>query len=121
MIGKPRVLIVDESDDSRQVLRTALERRGIEIFEATHARQGLDIAREQHPRVIVLDLEVHAEEDRAACDQLDTEVSGEETHLIVIGGARIRSDPSHSGAGSRIAKPYHFGPLIRKIESYLPG
>ena len=35
------VLIVDGSTEDRQVLRTALERRGVRVFEAARADAGL--------------------------------------------------------------------------------
>ena len=52
-----RVLIVDQSPESREVLRTALERQGTEILEACRPRQGLEMVRTHQPDVIVLDLE----------------------------------------------------------------
>ena len=49
----PTVLIVDPSADNREVLRTALARRGLTIFEAEAADRGLELAREHRPDVIV--------------------------------------------------------------------
>ena len=36
-----RVLIVDQSEDNREVLRTALQRRGLRTIEASGVDQGL--------------------------------------------------------------------------------
>ncbi len=55
--SRPSVLIVDRSKDSREVLRTVLEKRGVRTWEAAEARRGVELARQHHPQVIVLDLE----------------------------------------------------------------
>ena len=41
------VLIVDRSAESREVLRTLLERRGIRTLETNEAREGLQILRDE--------------------------------------------------------------------------
>ncbi|MCH8177391.1 MAG: hypothetical protein IIC09_04185, partial [Proteobacteria bacterium] len=51
------VLIVDPSRDTREVLRIALARQGVEVLEADQRAEGMSIARERHPDVIVVDLE----------------------------------------------------------------
>ena len=60
---RARVLIVDESAECREVLRTALERRGVSTCEASEARQGLTLMRQQCPEVVVLDLDSRSADD----------------------------------------------------------
>ena len=52
------VLIVDESTETRTVLRTALENPERRVFEASAADEALRLAHQFHPTVIVLDLEI---------------------------------------------------------------
>lgn len=103
-----RVLIVDRSEESREVLRTVLERRGLDIFEATEARQGLELARKHRPEVVVLD-----EESESANDELRGEYDAASGSLVVIGSVRR---PEGDARHRYVAKPYHFGPLIQAIE-----
>jgi len=110
------VLIVDESDDSREVLRTALLKRGCEIFEAREARTGAALAQQHRPGVIVLDMEVDSANDpvvRAGYDSMP----GEPARMVVLGGLK-RSDDWLSSR-QHVCKPYHYAPLIRKIEEML--
>ena len=67
------VLIVDRSEDSREVLRTVLEKRGVRTWEATEARQGVELARQHHPQVIVLDLDTGDTEQQEIRDQYQAE------------------------------------------------
>lgn len=123
MVANRRVLIVNGSKDSREVLKTALERRGLEILVAAATQEGLLMAQRHHPRVIVLDAEDDPAGEDAACDRFKT-TSERGATLVVLGSvklcqaARRRVDAgiSPDGGKSIVSKPYHFGPLIRKIE-----
>ncbi len=54
---KPSVLIVDRSEETREVLQTALNRRGVQTYTAKHASEGVVLGRRHHPNLIILDLE----------------------------------------------------------------
>lgn len=110
-----RVLIVDRSDEARQVLRTALERRGVRIYEASCAEAGLELARQHRPDLIVLDLEAQPADQAALPEQFADSAGPQEPALIVLGAIRRRDVP----ADRFIAKPYHYQPLISKIEQIL--
>jgi len=118
MCATPSVLIVDSSADNREVLRTALTRRGMTIFEAEAAGEGLELARLHHPDVILLDLEADPAERETVREQFAAEANGHAGQLIVVGKLRrdtVRHAPVFAG-GHVISKPYHFAPLIHTIE-----
>jgi CheY-like chemotaxis protein len=112
-MSSPSVLIVDPSSENREVLRTVLGRRGLTVFEAEAADQGLELAREHHPDVIVLDLEEKRQGHSDAGQQFADEADASGSELIVLG--KIRRGPVFTG-GHVISKPYHFAPLIHTIE-----
>ncbi len=111
------VVIVDQSDENREVLRTALAHRGVETYGASEAGQGLQLVRQHHPGVIVLDLEAVSSGKYSLASDYDAEACDPNTSLVVLGSAR-RSDPNLP-TRQFVAKPYHYGPLIRKIEELL--
>jgi CheY-like chemotaxis protein len=51
-----RVLIVEDNDDAREMLRLFLERQGQEVFEAADAAEGIALASRVHPDVALVDL-----------------------------------------------------------------
>ncbi len=112
----PSVLIVDPSAESREVLRFALERRGVRILEAEEAERGLDLLRRRRPHVVVLDLETDDEEDDTfgAFDRATGMNAG---RLVVLG--RLGSRSASQDSTRVFSKPYHFAPLIHKIEELL--
>lgn len=114
---KRSVLIVDRSEETREVLKTALERRGLRILAAGEARRGLELAREHHPDLIVLDLEVDQLPPAEVCGPFSEQSEADRTPLVVLGSCR--RGLFGRLCGEFVSKPYHFGPLVRKIEELL--
>lgn len=112
-----RVLVVDRSEDSREVLRTALARRGIQILEAAGARQGVALAALHHPEVIVLDVDSDAADDDQVCEQFDAASREHHSSLLVLG--RTGRYEQILPKDRIVAKPYHYAPLIRTIVQLL--
>ena len=76
------------------------------------------MARRHHPDLIVLDLE-EAGADTDALSAPFAEHSRSDTAPLVLLGSIRRGKPST--AGEFVAKPYHYGPLVRRIEELLVG
>ncbi len=117
------VLIVDRSEESRDVLRTIFENRGVNILEAKQGAEGLGLLREQHPSVVVLDLEVDDSDPVGLQGAFEDELRRSDTSLVMLGrvnGANRSDDGGKTPADWHIIeKPYHYGPLIRTIEQLL--
>lgn len=114
----PRVLIVDHSTESREVLRTVLERRGLRILEASRPAEGLQLVEQHRPQLVVLDVDVEANAgDAEIRDRYDQASRNHNASLVVLGSARC------GGRGERdrrfVAKPYHYASLVRTIEQLL--
>ena len=54
--GKLRILIVEDNDDAREMLRTMLELGGHQTYEAADGLEGLRLAAELTPQVALIDL-----------------------------------------------------------------
>jgi CheY-like chemotaxis protein len=50
------VLLVEDESDLRMVLKNELLRVGVEVIEAENGKQGLDLAVEKKPKIILLDV-----------------------------------------------------------------
>ena len=116
MQPNPSVLIVDPSEDTRAVLRTALARQGVRVLEADARSQGLSIAEAEHPDVIVVDLDDPAEETPAVLESFSDRGESADTPIVILGTARQKKSAS---SGDFFTKPYHYAPLIRTIEQRL--
>ena len=112
----PSVLIVDRSEETRVVLETALEKRGIRALSACRVHRGAEIARKQRPDLIVLDLELDRSAPDALYSQFGTDADRDGPPMVLLGSMRITPPNPQSEI---VSKPYHYGPLIRRIEEIL--
>jgi DNA-binding response OmpR family regulator len=109
-------LVVDRCEETREVLQTVLQRSAVQILATGLPHRGLELARRHHPDLIVLDLEL-ADPASASLGPLLEESRQNATPVVLLGRAR-RGSPV-CPAADRLSKPYHYGPLIRKIEQLL--
>jgi len=111
------ILIVDCVDETRTVLKMALERKGLEILEAKAPREGLELLRSRNPDLIVLDMELQSSTDGESSDGLARETHARRKPLLMLGS--LRAAAISPPPGQIVSKPYHYAPLIRKIEELL--
>lgn len=112
-----RVLIVDQSAESREVLRALLARTGTASIEATRAGEALSLAAQLRPQLIVLDADSDSSENHAASRELTAAARRTNTPIVLLGkisGPELALHPHEL-----LAKPYHYGQLIRRIEGVL--
>jgi CheY-like chemotaxis protein len=53
--GKPIVLVVEDHEDTREMLRTLLEMRGCQVMEDCNGLQAVEVARREQPALILMD------------------------------------------------------------------
>lgn len=116
MDAERTVLVVDRSDDTREVLKTVLESKGLRLLEARHARVGIELAVLHQPDLILLDVEADDCTVEQVLEPL-AETQRRQTPIVIIGSVR-KSGPDLL-PGEFVTKPYHYGPLFRRIEELL--
>ena len=115
--NSPRVLIVDRSAESREVLRTILELRGAATLEADRPEQACQLAEQFRPDLIVLDADSDQSASLDATNQLRETAGRIDASIVILG--TLRRPNGDLPAGQILAKPYHYGTLIRRIDDLL--
>jgi len=111
------VLIVDESPDAREVLAALLARHGATTIEARRPDQAARLADLHQPDLIVFDADSDHTASGASLADLTAVASRSETPIVILGTLHRPKKPPASG--QFVAKPYHYGPLVDRIESLL--
>jgi CheY-like chemotaxis protein len=55
-VEKRKILIIDDEEGIRQMMRLALEKAGYEVFDASDGRQGIKIYRQGLPDLVITDI-----------------------------------------------------------------
>lgn len=117
MVSPARVLIVDRSAESRDVLASLLARRGAEVLEARGTAAAAAMAAENSPHLIVVDGDATTAGPPGGDGDLAAVAARNAVPIVVVGA--IRRSASPLPVEQFVAKPYHYAALIRKIEELL--
>jgi len=79
--ARPRLLVIDDDDKARYLLRKQLYGTSYEVLEASNGPEGVAVARSRHPDVILLDFMLH---DKTAFDVLDELKADPRTESIPV-------------------------------------
>jgi DNA-binding response OmpR family regulator len=69
-MSKDRILIVDDNEDIRFFVKSALIPEGFEVIEAANGTQALEIFRKEEPSVIILDLSIGQPDGFEVCREI---------------------------------------------------
>jgi DNA-binding response OmpR family regulator len=119
--GQVRVLVIDDEAPIRLLCRVNLEAEGIEVLEAADGKSGLDLARAEHPDVVLLDVMMPGLDGWRVAEEL---LEDEETRGIPIifltarAEFRDRARGLDIGGVDYVTKPFNpleLAPLVRDL------
>ncbi len=55
---KPKILLVEDNENNRYLAQFLLEREGLTVRVAVNGREALDMAREEAPELVVMDIQM---------------------------------------------------------------
>ena len=115
----PRVLIVEDEETLLFTLQHNLKREGYRVLTATRGDDGLRLAREQSPDLILLDLMLPGVDGMQVCRLLRRDTQVPIIMLTALGGEGDRVAGLDQGADDYIAKPFGMRELMARIRALL--
>ncbi len=94
-----------------------LDRQGAKTLEASQMDEASEIAEQEQPDLIVYDADCDRSPGSEVTRRLTLQASRSAIPIVVLG--TVRRDSGGLLAGNLVTKPYHYGPLLRKIEELL--
>jgi CheY-like chemotaxis protein len=118
----PKVLLVEDNEESRDALSRHLRRKGYEILLAVDGRQGMDVARAEAPDLILIDMSLPVLDGWEATRQLKAGSATRGIPVIALTAHAMAGDRERAleaGCDDYETKPIEFPRLLTKIESLL--
>lgn len=105
-IARPRVLLVEDDRDVREALRDLLEETNIDVVgEAGDGSQGLEMARQQIPDVVLMDLRMPVMGGLEASRRLKEEMPLVQVVILTAyDDPALKEDASSAGAYAYLVK-----------------
>jgi len=116
-----KILIADDDASLRELLAATLRAdKGYEILIARDGAETIEIARKEHPQLIVLDLLMPKLDGIEACQALKTDPETSHIKIMLLTAAGYswnREDAEAAGADQFVTKPYSPIWLLQQIEN----
>ena len=123
MAEKPqKVLYVEDNLDNRMLVQRILQAEGYEFYGADNAVDGLNLAREHRPDLILVDINMPEVDGLSMTRELKADRTFSATPVIAITANVMRGDRERTlsaGCDGYIQKPIDVDQLPRQIVRFL--
>ena len=118
-----RILVVEDHEDNRQILRDLLGNAGYDMVEAETGEDGLAAAASKRPDLILMDIQLPGIDGYETTRRLKADPALREVPIIVVTSYALSGDDikaREAGCDAYVTKPYSPRQLLAKIREYLP-
>ena len=114
------VLVVDDFDDTRLLLRTWLERRGFRVVEAENGLQAINQAESESPDLIIMDMQMPQLDGLSATRRIRDLKSMRSVPIVAVsayGAEQFRDQALAAGCNEYVSTPFEPATLEGIISS----
>jgi CheY-like chemotaxis protein len=118
------VLLVEDTEDNRFMLRRLLEMSGYTVVEARNGQEAVQVAEDQQPELILMDLSLPVIDGLAATRRIREMPDFNHVPIVAVSAhdtADFHAEAISAGCNSYITKPIDFNELERLLQQLLPG
>lgn len=122
--GSPKVLVVEDSDDTRRVLSLELRHKGCQVLTACDGLEAIEAALSARPDLILMDLNLPRLDGLAATERIRAHGDLSEVPIIALTAFDtygIREAAFEAGCRYYLLKPLKSDELERTLRESLPG
>jgi two-component system cell cycle response regulator DivK len=117
-----RILVVEDHEDNRQILRDLLASAGYEMIEAGNGEDGVAAAAAERPDLILMDIQLPILDGYEATRQIKANPALNAIPIIVVTSYALSGDEEKArtaGCDAYVAKPYSPRQLLARIRDFL--
>jgi diguanylate cyclase (GGDEF)-like protein/PAS domain S-box-containing protein len=118
------VLVADDDESIRTLVRAALEQIGLDVCEAGNGAEALEQFAQRRPDIVVLDVMMPVMDGYVACTRLRGSVGGSRVPILMMTGmddAEAIAGAYEHGATDFITKPLNLTILSHRVRYMLRG
>jgi len=119
--GRATVLLVEDTEDNRQMMHRLLEMSGYRVVEAINGKEAVEIASQIRPEIILMDLSLPFIDGLAATRRIRSLPGMSKVPIVAVSAhdtADFHSDALDAGCDAYITKPIDY-PELEEIVSGL--
>lgn len=116
------VLIVEDNDLNMKLFRDLLQAHGYRTMHSRDGREVLDIAREHHPNLIIMDIQLPEVSGLEVTKWLKADLELKSIPVIAVTAFAMKGDEEkirNGGCEDYMSKPIAVGPFIAMVKRFL--
>ena len=122
MTSRRRILVVDDQEDNRRILRDLLSAAGFDIVEAADGEGAVSQAQTESPDLILMDIQLPGIDGYEATRRIKAEPGLRRVPLIAVTSYALSGDEGRAleaGCDDYVTKPFSPRALLAKVREYL--
>jgi two-component system, cell cycle response regulator DivK len=125
-VANELILVVEDNDKNRKLVRDVLTFKGYEIIEAETGEEGVRLAHERHPSLVLMDIRLPGIDGIEALRQLRAEEATREIPIMAMTASVMTADRqkiTDAGFDAFQSKPLKVSDFVAAVERLLehPG
>lgn len=117
-----RILVVDDNETNLYLIRFILEKGGHEVIEARDGLEGVELALQKHPDLVIMDIQLPGIDGHEATRRIRTAEADENLPILALTSFAMPVDRElalAAGCNSYITKPIDVKNFIDEINRFL--
>lgn len=119
---RKRILVIEDTEDNRTILRDLLTHAGFELFEARDGETGIELAAVARPDLIVMDIQLPSMDGYEATLRIKAEPDLCHIPILAVSSYARPEDSAKAievGCAGYVAKPFSPRALLARIQKFL--
>ena len=122
---RQRILIIEDQEDNRAILRDLLTAAGYDLIEAVNGAEGVMLAERERPDLILMDIQMPVVDGYEATRRIRRIDALLATPIIAVTSYALSGDDAKAiaaGCSAYVTKPFSPRRLLAKVREFLgPG
>jgi CheY-like chemotaxis protein len=113
------IVVVDDSPSVRETIAFILESEGYEVHRAVNGREGIEVIRSIHPRVVLLDAMMPEMDGFDVCRRIRADAALTDIHVVMLTTMGMEADRERAieaGVNHFLTKPFDADEVLRLLE-----
>jgi two-component system cell cycle response regulator DivK len=113
-----RILVIEDTEDNRRILRDLLTNAGFDVLEATDGEKGVGAAATERPDLILMDIQLPVIDGYEATRRIKADPALAAIPIIAVTSYALSGDEDKAraaGCDDYIAKPYSPRQMLAKV------
>ena len=118
-----RILVVEDTEDNRRILRDLLTRAGFELIEAVDGESGVSMAATHRPDLILMDIQLPVFDGYEATRRIKANPETRHIPIIAVTSYALSGDETKAlaaGCDGYVAKPFSPRKILEMVREFLP-